>query len=194
MRLRKGSATTATAAIQTATPERGATLPAPPNGGRRAKSGVLRRPAQVSCIQPLCRPLCVYHPHVSVGLSPSLPLSLKMADHRTKKKITPFWMCARLLSVCCNPHHVYDQVATGTKCSLSDSSKRAMCSNGNAGNCGPMTLAQCTDECINAGDCTHVSHLDPSGSDTCIICREFPDERGALYSRSTTYSVSAGTP
>jgi hypothetical protein len=84
--------------------------------------------------------------------------------------------------------HAYNQVATGTKCSSTDSSKQATCSNGDAGNCGQTTLAQCADECTNADECTHFSHLDPSGSDTCIICRELPDES---WSGSTTYSVSA---
>ena len=49
-----------------------------------------------------------------------------------------------------------------------------------------MTLGQCFDECINAENCTHFSHLNPSGSGTCIICRELPDE---AWTGSTTYSV-----
>ena len=88
----------------------------------------------------------------------------------------------------------YGQVATGTKCSYTNQAKRATCSDGSAGNCGPMTLGQCLNECINAGDCTHFSQLNPSGSGTCMICRELPDEE---WPGSTTYSVvttaSAGT-
>ena len=67
-------------------------------------------------------------------------------------------------------------VDVDTKCSYSDRSRRAACSNGNVGSCGQLTLSECYAECSASESCAYFSYLDPDPSTTCLLCKSLPDE------------------
>ena len=71
---------------------------------------------------------------------------------------------------------LYQIASTRTKCSYTDQSKRAPCSNGNVGNCGAMPRSACYEECLSSAECTHFSHESPDQTGVCILCTVAPDE------------------